>query len=66
MQKAGFKIIIIPAHCKQDPIYVFPEMKLRGLVPNFYIHVSVSDLYIPLFIQFVKNKVWILEVNKNF
>jgi hypothetical protein len=24
-----------------------PEMKLRGLVPNFHIHVSVSDLYIP-------------------
>jgi hypothetical protein len=23
-------------------------MKLRGLVPNFYIHVSVSDLYISL------------------
>jgi hypothetical protein len=23
-------------------------MKLRGLVPNFYIHVSLSDLYIPL------------------
>ncbi len=22
-------------------------MKLRGLVPNFHIHVSVSDLYIP-------------------
>jgi hypothetical protein len=22
-------------------------MKLRRLVPNFYIHVSVSDLYIP-------------------
>ncbi len=22
-------------------------MKLRSLVPNFYIHVSVSDLYIP-------------------
>ncbi len=22
-------------------------MKLRGLVPNFYIYVSVSDLYIP-------------------
>ncbi len=28
-------------------MYVFPEMKLRGLVPNSYIHVSVSDLYIP-------------------
>jgi hypothetical protein len=25
---------------------IFPEMKLRGLVPIFYIHVSVSDLYI--------------------
>jgi hypothetical protein len=34
-------------HCKQDPIYVFPEMKLRGLVPNMHIHVYVSDLYIP-------------------
>jgi hypothetical protein len=22
-------------------------MKLRSLVPSFYIHVSVSDLYIP-------------------
>jgi hypothetical protein len=30
-------------HCKQDPIYVFPEMKLRGLVPNSHIHVSLSD-----------------------
>jgi hypothetical protein len=27
-------------------IYVFPE-KGRGLSPNSYIHVSVSDLYIP-------------------
>ncbi len=26
---------------------IFPEMKLVGLVPNFCIHVSVSDLYIP-------------------
>ncbi len=33
--------------CKQDPICVFPEMKLLGLVPNFHIHVSVSDLHIP-------------------
>ncbi len=31
-------------HCKEDPIYVFPEMKLRGLIPNFHIHVSVSDI----------------------
>jgi hypothetical protein len=34
-------------HCTENPIYVFPEMKLRGLVPNSYIHVSVSGLYIP-------------------
>ncbi len=34
-------------HCKEDSNYVFPEIKLRGLRPNFHIHVSVSDLYIP-------------------
>ena len=33
-----------PSHtAKQDSIYVFPEMKLRCLVPNFHIHVSVND-----------------------
>ncbi len=26
---------------------IFPKIKLRGLGPIFYIHVSVSDLYIP-------------------
>jgi hypothetical protein len=31
------------SHCKQDPIYVFPEMKLCGLVPNFHIQTSVND-----------------------
>jgi hypothetical protein len=34
-------------HCKEDSNFVFLEIKLRGLVPNFYIHTSVSDLYIP-------------------
>jgi hypothetical protein len=34
-------------HCKEISIYVFPEKELRGLSPNFHIHVSVSDLYIP-------------------
>jgi hypothetical protein len=32
-------------HCNENPIYVFPEKGLRGLSPNFHIHVSVSDLY---------------------
>jgi hypothetical protein len=34
-------------HCNESPIYVFPEKELRGLSPNFHIHVSVNDLYIP-------------------
>jgi hypothetical protein len=33
-------------HYKQDPIYVFPEMKQSSTVLNFHIHVPVSDLYI--------------------
>jgi hypothetical protein len=33
-------------YCKENPIYVFSEKKLRGLSPNFHIHVYVSDLYI--------------------
>ena len=35
------------SHCNENPIYVFPEKELRGPCPNFQIHVSVSDLYIP-------------------
>ncbi len=34
----------VTTHCTENHIYVFPEMKLRGLVPNSYIHVSVSNL----------------------
>ncbi len=26
-------------HCNENPIYVFPEKELRGLSPNFQIHV---------------------------
>ena len=26
---------------------IFPEKEYRGLSPNFHIHVSVMDLYIP-------------------
>jgi hypothetical protein len=33
-------------HCKEIPIYVFPEKEMRGPSPNFHIHVSVSDLSI--------------------
>ncbi len=34
-------------HCKENLKQIFPEMKLRGPVPNSFIHVSVSDLYFP-------------------
>jgi hypothetical protein len=37
--------------CTKNPIYVFPEMKLRGLGPNSYVNVSVSDLYLPIWLQ---------------
>jgi hypothetical protein len=33
--------------CNENPIYIFPEKEFHGLSPNFYIHVSVSNLYIP-------------------
>ncbi len=33
-------------HCNENPIYVFPEKELCGLIPNFHNHVSVSDSYI--------------------
>jgi hypothetical protein len=38
-------------HCKEFWIYVFPEKELRGLSPNFqiHVHISVRDLYIPTF-----------------
>jgi hypothetical protein len=32
----------VEVHGKENPIYV-----LRSLSPNFHIHVSVSNLYIP-------------------
>ncbi len=34
-------------HCNGNSTYVFLFWELHGLSPNFHIHVSVSDLYIP-------------------
>jgi hypothetical protein len=41
--------IILPLsmHCNENPIYVLLFWELRCLSPNFHIHVSMSDLYIP-------------------
>ncbi len=35
-------------HCTENSKHIFPETKLRGLIPNFYIHVYESYLYIPM------------------
>ncbi len=34
-------------HCNGNSVYIFLFWELRGLSPNFHIHVSKSDLYIP-------------------
>ncbi len=31
----------LQVHCKEDLNYIFPEIKLHGLVPNFPIHTYV-------------------------
>ncbi len=33
-------------HGNENPIYAFPEKEMRGLSPNFHIHVTGSDLHI--------------------
>jgi hypothetical protein len=30
-------------HCTENPIYLFPEMQLSGLIPNSYIHVYICE-----------------------
>ncbi len=41
-------LVISKTHFIENPIYVFPEIKLRGLVPYSNIHISMGDLYIPM------------------
>ncbi len=47
---------------------IFPEKELRGHSPNFHIHMSVSDLYIPTSdLPFLQQEMWvpILEIYKS-
>jgi hypothetical protein len=39
--------VALQRHNTENSKQIFPGKKLRGLSPNFHIHVSVSDLYIP-------------------
>jgi hypothetical protein len=43
----------LPLHCNENANYIFLFWELRSLSPNFHIHVSVSDLYIPRIIPHI-------------
>jgi hypothetical protein len=58
----------VSTHSKENPIYLFLFWELRGLSPNFHIHVSVSDLYIPRIgshISLQQNGQQVLEIYKS-
>ncbi len=40
-------LVSFDTHCNGNSVYIFLFWELRGLSPNFYIHVFVSDLYNP-------------------
>jgi hypothetical protein len=46
-QECPLQFLYQVQHCKENPIYVFLFWELRGLSPNFHIHVFVNNLYIP-------------------
>jgi hypothetical protein len=47
-------------YCNENPIYVFLFWELRGLSPNFHIHVSVSNLHIPR----IGPHIWLLQIDR--
>ncbi len=42
-----FYLCLTLMHCNENPIYVFPEKELRGLSPNFHIHVAWAIYIFP-------------------
>ncbi len=42
--QVGILVISNLLHCNENPMYVFFFWDLRGLSPNFHVHVSVSYL----------------------
>jgi hypothetical protein len=43
-----YTVYTLQRHNSENLKHIFPGQELRGYSPNSYIHVSVSDLYIPL------------------
>jgi hypothetical protein len=50
MEGFSIQLVIFLLRCTENLKQIFPEMKLRGLIRNFYINVSGSNLYIPMII----------------
>ncbi len=42
------RLLMSVLHCNENPIYIFLSWELHDRSPNFHIHVSVSDLHIPM------------------
>jgi hypothetical protein len=40
------QVTTLQGHNTENAKQIFPEKELRGLSPNFHIHVSVTELYI--------------------
>jgi hypothetical protein len=49
-KKPYFKYPQLQRHNKENPKQIFPGKELRGSSPNAYIHVSVSDLNVCIFL----------------
>ncbi len=47
LQRHSTEINALQRHNTENSKHIFAEKELRGHSPNFHIHVSVSDLYIP-------------------
>jgi hypothetical protein len=56
-------MLLTDTHCKEDLIYVFPEMKLRGLVSNFVSDLDIPRIGLPFWLQ--QNSRPILEIYKS-
>jgi hypothetical protein len=46
-ERAHFSFSTLQRHNTENLKQIFPEKEYRGHSPNFQIHVSVSELYIP-------------------
>jgi hypothetical protein len=53
-EKKHFMHCIAKTLYSKNPKQIFPEMKLRGFVPNSYTHESVSNVYISTYFAAAK------------